>query len=125
MRLRLLVIAGPRARRWPIILVASFLLFASFEGQAQKISLSGVNIPLMSIIAELRKAGFDVNYNPDLLQEAPGFNLEVKEAPVDSFLRICLADTFFWVLRSIRGRRRSLFSKKRALIPNIGPYMGG
>lgn len=69
-----------------VILIAS-LMQVSAAGLAQKISLSKSNVPLKSVLKELRtQSGYDFIYTDELLQISKPVNIRVKDIDIEDVL---------------------------------------
>jgi len=76
-------------------LTACFLLIAALhvhaDGVAQKITLSGTNLPLSQVFEEIRQqTGYSLIANKALFEKTRPVSLHVKDMPLNDVLDICL-----------------------------------
>ena len=91
-------------RNWPIgwllkikltaVIVMIGIIHGNAYGYAQKVSISGKNLPLTAVFSLFEKqTGMSFFFNAALLRGVGPVSIELKDVPLETALQICLRDT--------------------------------
>lgn len=80
-----------RVMRLTVILMLAFTLHVSASGKAQTITFSGKNVSLEKLFAVIKaQTGYVVFYDRDVVKDVKSVSLDVKNEPLDGFIKKAL-----------------------------------
>lgn len=113
-----------------------FFLFLGIFSFAQKVSLSGHNVPLEKIMANIQsQTSYSFFYNKDWLSQAKLVDVNVKDEPLENILKICFSNqpfsyaivnkTIVLKLKAVQDNAKPILHQPTRIVPRGGDTIRG